>query len=64
MGVITHYLRRSCPVCWLPSPAAALCCGSRGYFTYPRQFNPAGRSRGTPIVVMETTQHRDGDNVS
>ncbi len=35
-----------------------------GYFTYPRQFNPAGRSRGTPIVVMETTQYWGGDNAS
>ena len=35
-----------------------------GYFTYPRQFNPADRSRGTPIVVMEATQHWEGDNAS
>ncbi len=35
-----------------------------GYFTCPRQFNPADRLRGTPIVVMETTQYREGDNAS
>jgi len=45
-------------------PRLRYLAGGLPYFTYPRQCNPADRSRGTPIVVMETTQHGEGNHAS